>query len=292
MKIAILSRGETLYSTRSLLKAGRARGHEMEVINPLACNLTIENGKAQLSYYNDIVDDLDAVIPRIGSTHTHVGVSVVRQFEALKVFSAVSARAILNSRDKWTCFQLLIQKQIATPKTVIGNFFGDAESLLNQFPEGPVIIKLLEGTHGNGVILAEGRKHALTTIETLETLNARFVLQEFIAESKGADIRVIVVDGVVVASMKRQCAEGDFRSNLHRGGSSVDYKLSSAEETLAITTAKALGLGICGVDILQSERGPLVLEVNSTPGLEGIEKTTGKNVAKSIIEFVERSVKS
>jgi len=289
MNIAILSRSEQLYSTKSLLKAGRARGHEMEVINPLACNLTIENGKAELRYYEDLVTDLDAVIPRVGSTHTSVGVSVVRQLEALNVFSAVSAQSILNSRDKWTCFQLLIQKQIPTPKTVIGNFFGDAESLLDQFPSGPIIIKLLEGTHGNGVILAEGRKHALTTIETLESLNARFVLQEFIAESKGADIRVIVVDGVVVASMKRQCAEGDFRSNLHRGGSAVALKLSSAEEALAIKTAKTLGLGVCGVDILQSKRGPLVLEVNSTPGLEGIEKTTGKDVSKSIIEFVERN---
>lgn len=288
MKIAILSRGETLYSTRSLLKAGRKRGHEMEVINPLACNMTIENGKAVLRYYDEIVNDLGAVIPRIGSSNTAIGVSVVRHFEALNVFSSVSAQSILNSRDKWTSFQVLVQKQIPTPKTVIGNFYGDAEGLLDQFPKGPIIIKLLEGTHGNGVILAEGKKHALTTIETLESLNARFVLQEFIAESDGADIRVIVVDGVVVASMKRQCAEGDFRSNLHRGGSAMDYKLSSAEEHLAIKTAKALGLGVCGVDILQSKRGPLVLEVNSTPGLEGIEKTTGKNVAKSIIGFVER----
>ena len=290
MNIAILSRSEHLYSTRSLLKAGRTRGHEMEVLNPLACNLTIENGKAILRYYNDIVDDLDAVIPRIGSSNTAVGTSVVRQFEALNVFSTVSAQSILNSRDKWTCFQLLIKEKIATPKTVIGNFYGDAEALLNQFPNGPIIIKLLEGTHGNGVILAEGKKHAITTIETLESLNARFVLQEFIAESKGADIRVIVVDGVVVASMKRQAAKGDFRSNLHRGGSSLDYKLSLAEETIAIRTAKALGLGVCGVDILQSDRGPLVLEVNSTPGLEGIEKTTKRNVAKSIIGFVERNV--
>lgn len=292
MNIAILSRSEQLYSTKSLLKVGRARGHEIEVIDPLACNLTIQNGCAELRYYDDLVHNIDAVIPRIGSTHTAIGVSVVRQFEALGVFSAVSAQSILNSRDKWTCFQLLIQKQIPTPKTVIGNFYGDAESLLSQFPNGPIIIKLLEGTHGNGVILAEGQKHALTTIETLESLNARFVLQEFIAESKGADIRVIVVDGVVVASMKRQSAEGDFRSNLHRGGSSVDYNLSLAEEAIAIKTAKTLGLGVCGVDLLQSDRGPLVLEVNSTPGLEGVEKTTRKSVAESIIRFVERHYRS
>lgn len=291
MNIAILSRSEHLYSTKSLLKAGRSRGHDMEVIDPLACNLTLENGKAVLRYYDEVVNDLDAIIPRIGSSQTATGVSVVRQFEALNVFSSVSSQAILNSRDKWTCFQLLVRQQIPTPKTVIGNFYGDAEGLLNQFPDGPIIIKLLEGTHGNGVILAEGRKHAITTIETLESLNARFVLQEFIEESKGADLRVIVVDGMVVAAMKRQCSKGDFRSNLHRGGTAKSISLSKTEEQVAIKTAKTLGLGVCGVDILQSKNGPMVLEVNSTPGLEGIEKTTQKSVSKSIISYIERHYK-
>jgi len=288
MNIAVLSRGENLYSTKSLVKAGEKRNHDMEVLDPAYFTFTTQDGKATLYYNTEIVDDLHAVIPRVGTSNTFYGSALVRQFEAAGVFCTVTAEAIVNSRDKWTSFQLLTKAGVAVPKTVLGNYFYN-EELLKSFGENPVIIKILEGTHGNGVILSENHKNALATIETLQTSNVKFVVQEYIAESKGADLRAIVVDGVVVASMKRQCKEGDFRSNLHRGGSSEKIKLSSQEEGIAIKAAKALRLGFCGVDILQSERGPLVLEVNSTPGLEGIEQTTGINISKSVIGYIERN---
>jgi ribosomal protein S6--L-glutamate ligase len=288
MNIAILSRGENLYSTQSLLKAGKARNHHIEIIDPAYCTLAVEEGTPTLYYYNEPLTDLHAVIPRIGASNTYFGSSLVRHFESMKVFCAVSSEAILQSRNKWTSFQILAAAQIAVPKTVLGNAL-DSEAVLEMFGRKPVILKMLQGTHGHGVILAETQQSALSTIETLKSNNIRFVVQEFIAESKGADIRVIVVDGVAVAAMKRQCKLGEFRSNLHRGGSSEVIKLSYEEERLAIRAAKALRLGVCGVDLLQSDHGPLVLEVNSTPGLEGIETTTGKNISKSIIGFIERN---
>ncbi|RDK88702.1 ATP-grasp domain-containing protein [Marinirhabdus gelatinilytica] len=288
MNIAILSRGENLYSTKSLLKAGEARNHTMEVLNPLYFNLTVEAGKPVLYYHDEVVDDLHAVIPRIGASNTLQGSSLVRHFEGAGVTCAVSAEGILNSRDKWTCFQILAKADIPIPNTVLGDYY-DASFLLENFKEKPVIIKILEGTHGNGVILSESPQNALATIETLQTSKVRFILQEYIAESKGEDLRAIVVDGVVVAAMKRSCKAGDFRSNLHRGGSAQPIQLSYEEERVALKAAKALRLGVCGVDILQSDRGPLVLEINSTPGLEGIENTTGKNISKSIIGYLERT---
>ncbi|MFC7356312.1 RimK family alpha-L-glutamate ligase [Jejudonia soesokkakensis] len=288
MNIAILSRGEKLYSTQSLVKAGEKRNHEMEVLDPSYFTIVTEDSKAIIYYHNEIVDDLHAIIPRIGASNTFYGASLVRQFEAAGIFSAVSANSIIHSRDKWMSFQILTKAGIPVPRTALGHPFYN-EDLLKTFGDYPVIIKILEGTHGNGVILSESPKNALATIETLQTSNVKFVIQEYIAESKGADLRAIVVDGVVVASMKRQCKEGDFRSNLHRGGSSEVIQLTTAEEHIAIKSAKALQLGVCGVDILQSSRGPLVLEVNSTPGLEGIEKTTGKNISKSIIGYLERN---
>lgn len=288
MNIAILSRGETLYSTQSLVKAGEARNHTMEVLNPLYFNLAVEDGKALLYYHDELIDDLNAVIPRIGASNTFQGSSLVRHFEAAGVASTVTAEGVLNSRDKWTCFQLLAKAGIPVPNTILGGYY-DAEILVEKFGNQPVIIKILEGTHGQGVILSESKQNALATIETLQASNVKFVLQEYIAESKGADIRAIVVDGVIVAAMRRQCKAGDFRSNLHRGGTSETLQLSYEEEKVALKASKTLKLGVCGVDILQSARGPLVLEVNSTPGLEGIETTTGKNVSKSIIGYLERS---
>ncbi|MAP54237.1 RimK family alpha-L-glutamate ligase [Altibacter sp.] len=288
MNIAILSRGSNLYSTKSLIRAGEARNHSMEVLDPDFFQLSVEEGKAMLLYDEEPIDDLHAVIPRIGASNTYYGSSLVRQFEAMGIFTVVTAESIVQSRDKWTSFQILSKAGVAVPKTVLVNSI-HFESQLSCFENKPIIIKLLEGTHGNGVILAENAHAALATIETLHTTGVKFLLQEFIAESKGADVRAIVVDGVVVASMKRQCKEGDFRSNLHRGGSSEVIKLTNDEEHLALRAAKALRLGVCGVDILQSERGPLVLEVNSTPGLEGIETTTGKNISKSIIGYIERN---
>ena len=288
MNIAILSRGESLYSTQSLLKAGEARNHTMEVLNPTYFNLMVENGEAKLYYHDEIIDDLHAVIPRIGASNTFQGTSLVRHFEATAVSCAVSSEGILNSRDKWTCFQLLTKAGVPVPDTILGGF-QDAEFLLKKFDSQPVIIKILEGTHGNGVILSESKNNAIATIETLQTSNVKFVLQEYIGESEGTDIRAIVVDGVVVAAMKRRGKAGDFRSNLHRGGTSTPVQLSYEEERVALKAAKTLRLGVCGVDILQSRKGPLVLEVNSTPGLEGIESTTGKNVSKSIIGYLERN---
>lgn len=290
MNIAILSRGETLYSTKSLLHAASARNHNVEVLDPIYCNLEIENGKAVLYYEGDLIDDLDAIIPRIGASNTFYGTSVVRHFEAMGVFTVVSSLGITNSRDKWTCFQVLAKHQIPMPRTIFASFY-DFEEQLNTFKGKPIIIKLLEGTHGEGVILTESPQNALATVETLNAAGVKFLMQEYIEEVKGSDVRAIVVDGVVVAAMKRKSKAGDFRSNLHRGGSSEIIELSTAEEKLAIKAAKAMGLGFCGVDILQSKNGPLVLEINSTPGLEGIENTSGKNVSKSVIGYIERNIK-
>ena len=290
MNIAILSRGETLYSTKSLLHAASARNHNVEVLDPTYCNLEIENGKAVLYYEGDLIDYLDAIIPRIGASNTFYGTSVVRHFEAMGVFTVVSSLGITNSRDKWTCFQVLAKHQIPMPRTIFASFY-DFEEQLKTFKGKPIIIKLLEGTHGEGVILTESPQNALATVETLNAAGVKFLLQEYIEEVKGSDVRAIVVDGVVVAAMKRKSKAGDFRSNLHRGGSSEIIELSTAEEKLAIKAAKAMGLGFCGVDILQSKNGPLVLEINSTPGLEGIENTSGKNVSKSVIGYIERNIK-
>ena len=288
MNIAIISRGEALYSTQSILKAGTARNHVMEVLDPSHCALSIENGKSVIRYHEELVEDLDAIIPRIGASNTYFGTSLVRHFNSKGVFTVVSADAILQSRDKWTCTQLLANANVPIPKTILG-MNSNIASLLSNFKDQPVIIKILEGTHGNGVILAETYLNALSTIETLKTAGVKFLLQEYISESKGTDLRVIVVNGVVVTAMKRQSMEGDFRSNLHRGGSSKKIKLTSEEESVALQAAKAMRLGVCGVDILQSKRGPLVLEINSSPGLEGIENTTGTNVSKSIISYIERN---
>ena len=288
MNIAIISRGEALYSTQSILKAGTARNHVMEVLDPSHCALSIENGKSVIRYHEELVEDLDAIIPRIGASNTYFGTSLVRHFNSKGVFTVVSADAILQSRDKWTCTQLLANANVPIPKTILG-MNSNIASLLSNFKDQPVIIKILEGTHGNGVILAETYLNALSTIETLKTAGVKFLLQEYISESKGTDLRVIVVNGVVVTAMKRQSMEGDFRSNLHRGGSSEKIKLTSEEESVALQAAKAMRLGVCGVDILQSKRGPLVLEINSSPGLEGIENTTGINVSKSIISYIEKN---
>ena len=288
MNIAILSKGETLYSTQSLLKAGAKRKHVMEVLDPSHCSLSIENGKSVVRFHYEIVDDLDAIIPRIGASNTYYGATLVRHFNAMNVFSVVSAEAILQTRDKWTCSQLLSTFNVPIPKTILGSS-SNLEYLLSNFKNEPVIIKILEGTHGNGVILADTYLSALSTIETLKTAGVKFLLQEYIKESKGTDLRVIVVGGKVVSAMKRQSKEGDFRSNLHRGGSSAKINLSYEEENIALRAAKAMKLGVCGIDILQSSRGPLVLEINSSPGLEGIEKTTEVNISEKIISYIERN---
>lgn len=289
MKIAVLSRNKNLYSTRRLLEAGEARGHEMIALDHLKCVLVIEQGRPHIYYEGNEVTGIEAVIPRIGASVTFYGSAVVRQFEMMKIFTAVESQALVRSRDKLRSLQLLARAGIGMPKTAFASHPKDIDNIINQVGGAPVVIKLLEGTQGIGVILAETHKAAKSVIEGFLCLDANILVQEFIKEAKGADIRAFVVDGQVVGAMKRQGVEGEFRSNLHRGGTASVIKLSAEEKATAIKSAKKLGLAIAGVDMLQSSRGPLVMEVNSSPGLEGIEGATGIDIAGKIIEYVERN---
>lgn len=288
MNIAILSRGTYLYSTQSLLRAGERRGHDIRIIDATYCTPGIIDNKPVLYYHDEILEGFDAIIPRIGASVTYYGTNIVRHFESMGVFSTVHSQSILNSRDKWTSLQILAKANIPIPKTILGSGY-NVEAMIETFKAEQMVIKLLEGTHGQGVILTESYSGTLALIEALQAADVKFLIQEYIEESKGADLRVIVVDGVVVASMRRQGQDGEFRSNLHRGGTSSKIKLSYLEEKIALQAARALQLGVCGVDILQSNKGPVVLEVNSSPGLEGIETTTGKNISRSIISYIERN---
>lgn len=292
MKIAVLSSNPDLYSTKRLVETIEKRGHQAVVIDHVKCFLVVEEGKPTVIYKNKPITDVDAVIPRIGTSVTAFGCSVVRQFEMMKVFTATKSQAISRSRDKLRSMQILTKAHVAIPKTVFAKNPSQVNELIKIVGGPPVIIKLLEGTQGVGVVLAETAKAAKSTIEAFYGLRANFLIQEFIAESKGADIRVFVVGNKVVAAMKRQGIEGDFRSNLHRGGSGMAIELTPEEEHTAIAAAKALGVRIAGVDILQSNRGPLVLEVNSSPGLKGIEQYTGIDVASHIISYIEEKIKA
>ncbi|CAM1369541.1 ribosomal protein S6 modification protein [Tenacibaculum sediminilitoris] len=289
MKIVILSRNSKLYSTKRLVEAGEKRGHEILVLDHTKCDLIIEKRKPAIVYNHELVTDVDAIIPRIGASVTFYGTAVVRQFEMMKVFSAVESQALVRSRDKLSSLQVLSRANLGLPKTVFTNYSKDTSEIIKKVGGAPLIVKLLEGTQGLGVVLAETKKAAESVIEAFNGLQARVIVQEYIKEAKGADIRVFVVDGVVVGAMKRQGKEGEFRSNLHRGGTSEIIELTDEEENAALKAVKVMKLGVAGVDMLQSDRGPLILEVNSSPGLEGIEKATGKDVAKSIIRYVERS---
>jgi ribosomal protein S6--L-glutamate ligase len=289
VNIVILSRNENLYSTRRLIEEGEGRGHIIEVIDPLKCDIIIEKEKPTIYYKDRYLDYVDAIIPRIGASVTFFGCAVVRQFEMMNVFTSVTSDAIIRSRDKLRSFQRLSKAGIGMPKTVFTNYSRDVEEVISHVGGTPVIIKLLEGTQGLGVVLAETRNAAESVLEAFNGLQARALVQEYIAEAKGADLRALVVDGHVVGAMKRQGREGEFRSNLHRGGSAEIVKLTEAEIKVAMKASRALKLPVCGVDMLQSGRGPLLLEVNSTPGLEGIESATGKNIAKSIITYIERN---
>lgn len=289
MKIVVLSRNPKLYSTKRLVEAGEKRDHEMVVLDHTKCDLIIEKKKPAIVYNHELITDVDAIIPRIGASVTFYGTAVVRQFEMMKVFSAVESQALVRSRDKLSSLQVLSRANLGLPKTVFTNYSKDTSEIIKKVGGAPLIVKLLEGTQGLGVVLAETKKAAESVIEAFNGLQARVIVQEYIKEAKGADIRVFVVDGVVVGAMKRQGKEGEFRSNLHRGGTSEIIELTDEEENAALKAVKAMKLGIAGVDMLQSDRGPLILEVNSSPGLEGIEKATGKDVAKSIIRYVERS---
>lgn len=290
MNLKILSRNPNLYSTARLQEAGLKRGHSVEVIDPLKCDLIIEKKKPTVIYKNRTLETADAVIPRIGASITFYGTAVVRQFEMMNTFTTTTSQALVRSRDKLRSLQILSRSKLGLPKTVFTNYSRDVEEMIAHVGGAPLIIKLLEGTQGLGVVLAETKNAAESVIEAFNGLEARVIVQEFIKEAKGADLRAFVVDGQIVGAMKRQGKEGEFRSNLHRGGTAEIITLSDEEENAAIKAAKAMGLGVAGVDMLQSERGPLILEVNSSPGLEGIERATGKDIAKTIIRYIERSI--
>jgi ribosomal protein S6--L-glutamate ligase len=291
MKIAILSRNKRLYSTRRLVEACEQRGHEVRVIDTLRCYMNITSDKPELHYGGENLEGFDAVIPRIGASITFYGTAVVRQFEMMGVFPANESVAISRSRDKLRSLQLLSRDRIGMPKTGFAHSPGDVQDLIKMVGGAPLVIKLLEGTQGIGVVLAETTKAAESVIEAFMGLKANILIQEFIKEAGGADIRCFVIGNKVVAAMQRQGAEGEFRSNLHRGGTATLIKLTPKERATAVHAAKVMGLNVAGVDLLRSDRGPLVMEVNSSPGLEGIEAATGKDVAGMIIEFIEKHAK-
>lgn len=290
MKIVILSRNPKLYSTRRLVEAGEQKGHEMMVVDTLKCNIEIQRKSPKIYYNGAYLENVDAIIPRIGASITFYGTAVVRQFEMMKVFSAVESQALVRSRDKLRSLQLLSRAGVNLPRTIFTNYSKDVEHTIKFAGGTPVVLKLLEGTQGLGVVLAETENAAHSVLEAFNGLGARIIVQEFIKEAGGADLRAFVVDGVVVGAMKRQGKKGEFRSNLHRGGSASIIELTEEEENTALRAAKVMGLGVAGVDMLQSSKGPLVLEVNSSPGLEGIETATKKDIARDIIRYVERNV--
>jgi ribosomal protein S6--L-glutamate ligase len=291
VKIAILSRNAKLYSTQRLVEAARERGHTVRVLDPLRCYMQIAPGQFLLRYKGKPLNGIDAVIPRIGASVTFYGTAVLRQFELMGAYTPNGSDAVLRARDKLRCHQILAGEGLGLPVTVFGDNPDDTGDLLGMLGKPPHVIKLNEGTQGTGVILAENAGASRSVIEAFRGLYANFLVQEFIAEAKGADLRCFVVGDQVVAAMRRQASEGEFRSNLHRGGKATPVKLSAAEIDTALRAARAMGLGVAGVDLLRSKRGPLVLEVNSSPGLEGIEGASGVDVAGAIIDFVTSSVR-
>ena len=290
MKVAVLSRDGSLYSTRRLLEAGNKRGHSMMLIDHMRCYMDITAQSPKLIYQGKPLEDIDAVIPRIGASKTFYGTAVVRQLQMMGVFTANGAEAISRSRDKLRCLQLLSKEGVGLPVTGFAHSTKDIEGVIELVGGAPLVIKLLEGTQGIGVVLAETYQAAKSVIEAFRGLDANILVQEFIKEAKGADLRCFVVDNRVVAAMKRQGAPGEFRSNIHRGGAVSKIKLTPEERSTAIRAAKAMGLKIAGVDLLRSSHGPVVMEVNSSPGLEGIERATDVDVADKIIEFLERQI--
>lgn len=290
MKIGILSQFPELYSTRRLVAACESRGHEAVVINTLNCYMNINSIKPSIHYQGQELTGFDAIIPRIHASVTFYGCAVVRQFEMMGVFAANDSISIARSRDKLRALQLLSRKGIGMPITGFANKPNDISDLINMVGGAPLVIKLLEGTQGIGVVLAETKTAAESVIEAFLGLKANIMVQEYIKESNGSDIRCFVVGDKVVASMKRQGPEGDFRSNLHLGGCGEKVKITPAERKMAVAAVKAMGLVVAGVDILRSNRGPLILEVNSAPGIEGIEQTTGISVTEPIVEYIEKMV--
>ncbi|MDC0447082.1 30S ribosomal protein S6--L-glutamate ligase [Gammaproteobacteria bacterium] len=291
MKIGILSRNKNLYSTRRLIEAAEERDHEVHVLDVLRCYMNITSHRPSIHYKGEELSGFDAVIPRIGASVTFYGTAVLRQFEMMGVYPLNESVAITRSRDKLRSLQLLARKGIGLPVTGFAHSPDDIQDMMKMVGGAPSVIKLLEGTQGIGVVLAETKKAAESVIEAFMGLKTNILIQEFIKESGGTDIRCFVVGGRVVAAMKRQGAEGEFRSNIHRGGSATLVRLTPEERSTAVRAAKITGLNVCGVDILRSNHGPLVMEVNSSPGLQGIETTTEKDVAGMIISFIEKNAK-
>ena len=292
MKIAILSRNRRLYSTRRLVEAAAARGHKADVIDYLKCYFVIEKGSPAIHYHGKKLCDIDAVIPRIGASNTFYGTAVVRQFEMMKVFCANGSQGILRSRDKLSSAQLLATEEIGIPVTAFASSPSDITDLIREVGGAPLVIKMLQGTQGIGVVLAETNKAAASVMEAFYGVDANMLIQEYIKEAGGADTRVFVVGGEVVGAMKRQGPKGEFRSNIHRGGSASRVVLTKQEAKTALKAAKVLGLNVAGVDMIQSTRGSLIMEVNSSPGLEGIEGATGIDIAGKIIGFIEKKRRS
>lgn len=291
MNIAILSRGPGNYSTKRLKEVALLRGHNVRVINHAECYVTVEKSRPVVRYKGEDLTDIDVIIPRIGQSITKYGTAMVRQFEMQGVYTTASSIAINRSRDKLRSMQILARADVGIPKTVFARETSDVDDVVEQAGGAPLIIKVARGTHGNGVVLAETKKAAQAVMQAFYVEGVNFLVQEFVKESAGEDIRAFVVGGRVVASMKRQSLDDDFRSNLHQGGEGISVKLTDEERKTALRAAKAMGLSICGVDMMRSERGPLVLEVNPSPGF-GVEKVTGRNVAEKIIEYIEQNAKA
>ena len=289
MNLAILSRNSSLYSTRRLREAAEERGHDVRILDYLRCVIDITSHRPKIHYGGDPLQPLDAVIPRIGATHTFYGTAVVRQFEMMGVYPTVESQAISRSRDKLRSLQLLAAEGVGLPVTSFAHSTKDIDGLIKLVGGAPLVVKLLEGTQGMGVVLAETKKAAESVIGAFRQLNANILVQEFIKEAGGSDIRAFVVGNRVVAAMERTAAPGEFRSNVHRGGEAKKVKLTPEERATAKRAAKILGLNIAGVDLMRSNHGPVVLEVNSSPGLEGIEGATNIDVAGKVIEFVENN---
>ncbi len=290
MRVYILSRNKNLYSTKRLVEAGRQKGWEVRVIDYLKCSIEIMKGQLHINYLGAQLPIPDAIIPRIGASRTFYGTAMIRHFEMMDVFSTSGSLAVSRSRDKLRSLQILSRKDVDMPKTVFASNKSSAKDVIALSGGAPLILKILEGTQGVGVVLVDSEKAAKSVLDAFYGMDVNLLVQEYIEEAGGADIRVLIVGGEVVGAMKRQGAEGDFRSNLHQGGSATAHKLTRKEKSTALAAARAMGLGICGVDMIPSARGPLVMEVNSSPGLEGIEKSTNIDIAGKIMDYIGANV--
>jgi len=291
MKLALLCRNANLYSHKRLVEAAEARGHKMDVIDHLRCLIDIASGEPKVVYKGKELPHYDAVIPRIGASVTFYGTAVLRQFEVSGAYPVNESVAITRSRDKLRSLQLLSKRGIGLPRTIFAHKTNNAAEVVSRLGGAPVVIKLIEGTQGIGVMLSDTDRAAESVIEAFGGVGSNILVQEFIKEAGGEDVRCLVIGDKVVAAMLRKGQDGEFRSNLHRGGSAKSIKISPQERETAVKSAKAMGLNICGVDLLRSSRGPVVMEVNSSPGLEGIENATNIDVATKIIEFIEKNAK-